>query len=165
VVSLLKVSESVLFSVESSVLVVGPTRDLCVALGPRREDACCSTSAHSVKGKPAFGRARAEGWAWQGIEWRWWQRDRRVYDVCGCRFVRLGDDVVQVVQDRLLQSGVSLHRGDQDGEVALKLVYQVGNCSVVLGEVSFSGDNDLEVVGDKDAELVEGTERGLNVGG
>ena len=115
--SLLKVSESFSFSVESFVLVVGPTRDLSVALGLRREDACCSTSANSVKGKTSFGGA---GWrAWQGIEWRWWQRDQRVDDVCGCRCVCLGDDVVQVVQDRLLQSGVGLHRADQDGEVAL----------------------------------------------
>ena len=163
--SLLKVSESFLFRVKSFVLVVRPTRDLCVALGPRREDACCSTSAHSVEGKTSFGGAGAGGWAWQGIEWRWWQQDRRVYDVCGCRCVCLGDDVVQVVQDRLLQSGVGLHRGDQDGEVALKLMYQVGNCGVVLGEVSFSGDKDLDVVGDKVTELVEGDERGLNVGG
>ena len=163
--SLLKVSESFLFRVKSFVLVVRPTRDLCVALGPRREDACCSTSAHSVEGKSSFGGARAGGWAWQGIEWRWWQQDRRVYDVCGCRCVCLGDNVVQVVQNRLLQSGVGLHRGDQDGEVALKLMYQVGNCGVVLGEVSFSVDNDLEVVGDKGTELVEGNERGLNVGG
>ena len=58
-------------------------------------------------------------WAWQRIERRWWQLDRRVNDVCDCRDVCLGDDVVQVVQDRLLQSGVGLHRGDQDGEVAL----------------------------------------------
>ena len=85
--------------------------------------------------------------------------------MCGRRDVCLGDDVVQVVHDRLLQGGVGLHRGDQKGEVALKLMYQVGNCSVVLGEVSFSGDNDLEVVGDKVAELVEGNERGLNVMG
>ena len=72
---------------------------------------------------------------------------------------------MQVVQDRLLQSGVGLHRGDQNGEVALKLVDQVGNCGVVLGEVSFSGDKNVKVVGDKVAELVEGNERGLNVGG
>ena len=81
--------------------------------------------------------------------------------MCGCRCVCLGDDVVQVVQDRLLQSGVGLHRGDQNGEVAP--MYQVGNCGVVLGEVSFSVDKDLEVVGDKVTELVEGNERGLDV--
>ena len=85
--------------------------------------------------------------------------------MCDCRDVCLGDDVVQVVQDRLLQSGVGLHRGDQNGEVVLKLVYQVGNCSVVLGEVSFSDDKDLEVVGDKVTELAEGNKRGLNVVG
>jgi hypothetical protein len=72
-----------------------------------------------------------------------------VNDVCGCRGVCLGDNVVQVVQDGLLQGGVGLDRGDQDGEVSLKLVYQIRNCGVVLGEVSFSGDKDLEVVGDK----------------
>jgi hypothetical protein len=85
--------------------------------------------------------------------------------VCGCRSVCLGDDVVQVVQDRLLQGGVGVHRGDQNGEMAPKLVYQVGNCGVVLGEVSFSGNKNLEVIGDKVAELVEGNERGLNVMG
>ena len=73
--------------------------------------------------------------------------------------------IVQVVQDRVLQSGVGLHRGDQNGEVALKLMYQVGNCDVLLGEVSFSVDNDLEVVGNKGTELVEGNEWGLNVVG
>ena len=78
--------------------------------------------------------------------------------MCDCRDVCLGDDVVQVVQvvqDRLLQGGVGLHRGDQNGEVSLKLVYPVGNCVVVLGEVSFSGDKNVKVVGDKFAELVE----------
>ena len=149
---------------ESFVLVVGPPRDLCVAQGPIREDACCSTSAHSVKSKASFGGAGE--WAWQRIERRWWQLDRRVNDVCDCRDVCLGDDVVQVVQDRLLQSGVGLHRGNQNGEVTLKLVYQVGNCVVVLGEVSFSGDKNFKVVvGDKFAELVERNERGLDGGG
>ena len=85
--------------------------------------------------------------------------------MCGSRDVCLGDDVVQVVQDRLLQSGVGLHRGNQNGEVTLKLVYQVGNCVVVLGEVSFSGDKNVKVVGDKFAELVERNERGLDGGG
>ena len=145
---------------ESFVLVVGLPRDLCVAQGPRREDACRSTSAHSVKGKASFGGAGE--WAWQRIERRWWQLDRRVNDVCDCRDVCLGDDVVQVVQDRLLQSGVGLHRGNQNGEVTRKLVYQVGNCVVVLGEVSFSGDKNVKVVGDKFAELVERNERGLD---
>ena len=42
-----------------------------------------------------------------------------------------------------------MDRGDQDGEVSLELVYQIRNCGVVLGEVSFSGDKYLEVVGDK----------------
>jgi hypothetical protein len=65
----------------------------------------------------------------------------------------------------LLQGGVGLDRGDQNGEVSLKLVYQIRNCGVVLGEVSFSGDKYLEVVGDKVAKLVEGDERGLNVVG
>ncbi len=37
--------------------------------------------------------------------------------------------------------------------------------SVVMDEVSFSGDKDLDVVGDKVTELVEGNERGLNVVG
>ncbi len=85
--------------------------------------------------------------------------------MCSCRGVCLGDDVVQVMQDRLLQSGVGLHRGNQNGEVALKLVYQFGNCGVVLEEASFSGDKNVKVVGDKVAELVEGNERGLNVDG
>jgi hypothetical protein len=44
-------------------------------------------------------------------------------------------------------------------------VYQIHNCGVVLGEVSFSGDKYLEVVGNEVAKLVEGDERGLNVGG
>ena len=44
-------------------------------------------------------------------------------------------------------------------------MYQVGDCNVVLGEVSFSGDNDLEVVGNKGTELVEGNKWGLNVVG
>ena len=85
--------------------------------------------------------------------------------MCDCRDVCLGDDVVQVVQDRLLQSGVGLHRGNQNGEVTLKLVYQVGNCVVVLGEVSFRGDKNFKVVGDKFAELVERNKRGLDGGG
>ncbi len=85
--------------------------------------------------------------------------------MCGCRDVCLGDDVVQVVQDCLLQSGVGLHRGNHNGEVALKLLYQTDNCSVVLGEVSLSGDKDVKVVSDKVAELVERNERGLDRGG
>ncbi len=56
---------------------------------------------------------------------------------------------MQVVQDGLLQGGVGLDRVDQNGEVSLKLVYQIRNYGVVLGEVSFSGDKYLEVVGDK----------------
>jgi hypothetical protein len=39
------------------------------------------------------------------------------------------------------------------------------NCGVVLGEISFSGDKYLEVVGDKVAKLVEVNERELNVVG
>jgi hypothetical protein len=69
---------------------------------------------------------------------------------------------VQVVQDGLLQGGVGLDRGDQNDEVSLKLVYQICNYGVVLGDVSFKY---LEVVGDKVAKLVEGDERGLNVVG
>jgi hypothetical protein len=72
-----------------------------------------------------------------------------VNDVCGCRGVCLGDNVVQVVQNGLLQGGVGLHRGDQNGEVSLNLVCQISNCGVVLGEVSFSRDKYIEVVGDK----------------
>jgi len=56
---------------------------------------------------------------------------------------------VQVVQDGLLQGGVGLDRGDQDGEVSLELMYQIRNCGVVLREVSFSRDKYIEVVGDK----------------
>jgi hypothetical protein len=87
--------------------------------------------------------------------------------VCGCRGVYgcLGNEVVQVVQDRLLQGAVGLDRDDQNGGVSFKLVCQVGNCGMVLGEVSFSDDERLKVVGDKVAELVERNERGLNVGG
>ncbi len=85
--------------------------------------------------------------------------------MCCCRGVGLGNDVVQVVQDGLLQGGVGLHRGDQNGEVSLKLVYQISNCGVVLGEISFSGDKYLEVVGDKVAKLIEGNERELNMVG
>ncbi len=69
---------------------------------------------------------------------------------------------MQVVQDGLLQGGVGLDRGDQNDEVSLKLVYQICNYGVVLGDVSFKY---LEVVGDKVAKLVEGDERGLNVVG
>ena len=85
--------------------------------------------------------------------------------MCCCRGVCLGDNVVQVVQDGLLQSGVGLHRGDQNGEVSLELVYQIGNCGVMLGEVSFSVDKNFEMVGDKVAKFVEGDERRLNVVG
>ncbi len=85
--------------------------------------------------------------------------------MCGCRDVCLGDDVVQFVQDRLLHGGVGLRRGNQNGEVALKLLYQVGNCGGVLGKVSFSGDKTVKVIDNKVVELVEGNERGLDVGG
>ncbi len=59
--SLLKVSKSVLFSVESFILVARESGDLSVALGPRCKDACCSASAHSVKGKAPCSAARAGG--------------------------------------------------------------------------------------------------------
>ncbi len=85
--------------------------------------------------------------------------------MCCCRGVCLGDNVVQVVQDGLLQGGVGLHRGDQNGEVSLELVYQIGNCGVMLGEVSFSVDKNFEMVGDEVAKFVEGDERGSNVVG
>ena len=85
--------------------------------------------------------------------------------MCCCRDVCLRDNVVQVVQDGLLQRGVGLDRGDQDGEVSLELVYQIRICGVMLGEVSFSVDKYFEMVGNKVAKLVEGDERGLNVVG
>ncbi len=85
--------------------------------------------------------------------------------MCGCRegYRGLGDEVVQVVQNRLLQGGVGLHRGDQNGEVSFKLVCQIGDCGVALGEISFSVEKNLNVVGDKVAELVERNESGLDV--
>ncbi len=64
--SLLKVSESIVFSVESFILVVRESGDLSVAQGPRSEDASCSTSAHSVEGKASCGVAGTGGWAWEG---------------------------------------------------------------------------------------------------